>query len=230
MSRTHPPEIIAHRGASRERPENTLSAFRRAVELGATAVELDLHRTLDGPIVVHHDFAVKDEASGMLLPIAELTASAVAGHRVRGEPIPLLEDVLDALGTDVTFYCELKGADTTAGTLNAIQSAGANAAVHSFDHRLIADALVFAPDVPRGVLEISYPVDPLHALLQVKGRDLWRQKDFVDEPLIRAAHAAGARVVAWTVNDAAQMRRFAEWGIDAICTDDVALARSTLYG
>jgi glycerophosphoryl diester phosphodiesterase len=230
MSHAHPPEIIAHRGASRERPENTLSAFRRGVELGADAVELDLHRTSDGRIVVHHDFAVKDETSGALLPLAELTASALAGHRVRGEPIPLLEEVFTALGTDVTVYGELKGADTVAGTLDAIGAAGANAAVHSFDHRLVAAARLLAPDVPRGVLEISYPVDSLHALLEVEGRDLWRHKDFVDEPLIRAAHAAGVRVIAWTVNDVAQMRRFADWGIDAICTDDVALARSTLYG
>jgi glycerophosphoryl diester phosphodiesterase len=230
MSRAHPPEIIAHRGASRERPENTLSAFRRGVELGADAVELDLHRTADGRIVVHHDFAVKDETSGALVPIAVMTASAVAAFRVRGEPIPLLDEVFAALGTDVMVYCELKGADTVAGTLHAIESAGANAAVHSFDHRLIAEARAAAPNIARGVLEVSYPVDPLHALLEVEGRDLWRHRDFVDEPLIRAAHAGGARVVAWTVNDAAQMRRFAEWGVDAICTDDVALARGTLYG
>src|SRR5690606_10038062 len=131
----------------------------------------------------------------------------------------LLEEVFAALGRGVTVYCELKGTDTTAGTLDVIQSALGIAAVHSFDHRLIAEARVFAPDVPRGVLEVSYPVDPLHAVLEVGGRDLWRHRDFVDEPLILAAHAAGVRVIAWTVNDAEQMHRFATWGIDAICTD-----------
>lgn len=230
MSRAHPPEIIAHRGASRERPENTLSAFRRGVELGADAVELDVHRTADGRIVVHHDFDIKGEASDAPVPIAGLTARALAEFRVRGEPIPLLEAVFAALGPKVTVYCELKGADTVEGTLAEIKAASANAAVHSFDHRLIAQAQLLAPDVPRGVLEISYPVDPLHALHEVKGRDLWRHRDFVDEALIRSAHADGARVIAWTVNDADQMRLFADWGIDAICTDDVALARGTLYG
>jgi glycerophosphoryl diester phosphodiesterase len=230
MSRARPPEIIAHRGASRECPENTLAAFRRGVELGADGVELDLHRTADGGIVVHHDPAIRDERTGAMLPLARLTTDALREHRVHGEPIPVLEEVLAAIRPPAGIYCELKGRDTTAGTLALLTSTGAAGAVHSFDHRLVAEARRLAPEVPRGVLEVSYPVDPLHALQDVGGRDLWRHAGFVDEALVQAAHAAGARVVAWTVNEAEQMRRLASWGVDAICTDDIALARRTLYG
>ena len=219
------PEIIAHRGASRERPENTLAAFRRAVELGADAAELDVHRTADGVVVVHHD----PEIVG-LGAIRSLTLAQLAGHRVQGEPIPLLDEVFAAVGTRLRIYVELKGGDVAPGTLECVarHKTAPGAAVHAFDHRLVAQAGRLAPEVPRGVLEVSYPVDTTGAARQVRARDLWRQRDFVDEAFIAAAHAEGRRVVAWTVNDATLMRRLADWGIDAICTDDVALARGTL--
>ena len=219
------PEIIAHRGASRERPENTLAAFNRAVELGADAAELDVHRTADGVVVVHHDPVIAG-----LGAIQTLSRAALADYRVRGEPIPTLDEVFAAVGARLRIYVELKGSDVAPGSLDCIarHPTGAGAAVHCFDHRLVAEARQFAPQVPRGVLEVSYPVDTTGAARQVDARDLWRQRDFVDEAFIAAAHAEGRRVVAWTVNDAPLMRRLAGWGIDAICTDDVALARETL--
>lgn len=220
------PEIIAHRGASRERPENTLPAFLRAVELGADAVELDVHRTADGVVVVHHDPALPG-----LGAIRSLTRAELAGHRVKGEPIPTLDEVFAALGGRLRVYVELKGTDVAPAALECIarHAGGHGAAVHCFDHRLVAEARALAPEVARGVLEASYPVDPTGAARDVEARDLWRHRDFVDAALIRAAQAEGRRVVAWTVNDAELMRRLAGWGIDAICTDDVALAREVLH-
>lgn len=205
------PEIIAHRGASRERPENTLAAFERAIELGAGGVELDVHLHPDGVLRVHHD----------PLPPGAWPAGATT--------LPTLTQSLQIImGSGLTAYCELKSAGAAAGTLSAILAHGGNGAVHSFDHRLIAEARRLSPEIARGVLEVSYPVDPLHALEMVGGRDLWRQWPFVDEALVRAAHATGARVIAWTVNDPVVMERFASIGVDGICTDDPALARRVL--
>jgi glycerophosphoryl diester phosphodiesterase len=220
------PQIIAHRGASRERPENTLAAFRRAAELGADAVELDVHRTADGTTVVHHDPLLADGRA-----ITRVTAAQLAPLRVRGEPIPTLEAVLAAVGDSLAVYCELKGGDSTPGAvavLSASTAAHGRHAVHSFDHRLVAEARRLAPDLARGVLEVSYPVQPVAAAEAVGARDLWRQWEFVDEALVQVAHAAGHRVIAWTVNDAEVMRRFAAIGVDGLCTDDVALARTAL--
>lgn len=229
------PEIVAHRGASRERPENTLAAFHRAVELGADAVELDVHLTSDGVVVVHHDPAIAG-----LGAIDSLTLGHLSAHRVQGEPIPTLDEVFEAVGERLRIYVELKGANSARGSLECIARHAAGpgaaghgaavpgAAVHCFDHRLVAQARQLAPAVPRGVLEVSYPVDVTGAARPVDARDLWRHRDFVDEALVRGAHAEGRRVVAWTVNDAPTMRRMAGWGVDAICTDDVALARETL--
>lgn len=203
------PEIIAHRGASRERPENTLAAFERAAELGADGCEFDVHLHADGVLRVHHD---------PLKPGATLPAS-----------VPTLEDVL-ALHRrhGLTAYAELKGPGCAPGSLAALVSAGVNCAVHAFDHRQIAQARAIAPHVPRGVLEVSYPIDRLHALTMVGGRDLWRQWPFVDAELVEEAHAAGCRIVAWTVNDPMEMERLSKLGVDALCTDDVALARRVI--
>ena len=201
------PEIIAHRGASRERPENSLAAFARAIELGAGGIELDVHLHPDGVLRVHHD------------PIVP------SGHPAP----PTLADALQLIHAGgLTSYCELKGAGTVPGTLAGIAATGGNGAVHSFDHRMVAVARRIAPEIPRGVLEVSYPVTPMRALEDVGGRDLWRQWPFVDEDLVRAASASGARVIAWTVNEPAMMERFATMGVHALCTDDPALARRVL--
>lgn len=203
------PEIIAHRGASRERPENTLAAFTRAADLGADGCEFDVHLHADGVLRVHHD---------------PLPAGTLPGPQV-----PSLDAVLQLhVARGLTAYAELKGPGTAPGTTAALRSSGARGAVHAFDHRMVAQARVDAPEIPRGVLEVSYPIDHLHAVQAVAGRDLWRQWPFIDADLVAAATAAQCRIVAWTVNDAAVMERFALLGVHAICTDDVALARRVL--
>jgi glycerophosphoryl diester phosphodiesterase len=221
------PEIIAHRGASRERPENTLAAFQLAEELGADGVELDLQLTVDGTLVVHHD-AVPGEAPSPALSgrlIRTLTAAELRTFRVRGEPIPTLPEVLAAVGSKLALYCELKGELTAAPAAALLAAGSTRAAVHAFDHRQVAVARRIAPSLPRGVLETSYHLDPTASLVSVGARDLWQYWEMIDQPLVDAVHARSGRVVAWTVNAAAEMLRFAEMGVDALCTDDVALAR-----
>src|SRR5689334_1661332 len=97
-------ERVAHRGASKERLENTLPAFELALERGADAIELDVHRTRDGVVVVHHDESVAGQA------IAECDWKTVAAMRLAGSAtVPRLEDVLIAVGNRATVYIELKG-------------------------------------------------------------------------------------------------------------------------
>ena len=226
------PEIIAHRGASQERPENTLAAFRRASELGADAIELDVHLSLDHTLFVHHD-AVPHQAPHPGLvgrAISSLTAEQLVLFRVEGEPIPSLRQVLEATGEQLVVYCELKGAGTALAAVTLLDDPRWKAAVHAFDHRQVATARQLAPGVGRGVLEASYHLDPTSAMVDVDARDLWQHWELIDGTLVRAVHELGGRVVAWTVNDAAELQRLARLGVDGICTDDVALARRTLGG
>ena len=195
------------------------------MELGAESVELDVHRTADGVIVVHHDDRLPD---GRV--IATLAWADLGAVRVRGEPIPRLESVFANAAGRLRVHVELKGRDTAADVLRIINEAAVpgQGAVHAFDHRLIARARSLDPTVPRGVLEVSYTTDPLAAAHSVDARDLWRHLEFIDEALVQAAHAEGRRVIAWTVNEADQMTRLAGIGVDGICSDDVALARRVL--
>ena len=199
-------EIIAHRGASRERPENTLAAFSRALDLGADGIELDVHLRPDRTLAVHHD--------------AVPTAPAAS--------IPTLGQVIETVGAALTIYCELKGAGTAPAACALLGASGGRSAVHAFDHRQIAAARALNAAIPRGVLEVSYHIDPLASLRSVDARDLWHEKELIDAALVRAVHQAGGRVIAWTVDAPNEIERLAALDIDGICTNDVATARRVL--
>jgi glycerophosphoryl diester phosphodiesterase len=222
-------EIIAHRGASRERPENTVAAFVRAAELGADGVELDVHLTADGVLVVHHDPVPHGAPPGGLAnrDIRTLTLGELAAFQVHGEPIPTLAAVLEAVPRDLTVYCELKGAGTAPEAVRML-AGRAGAAVHAFDHRQVAEAGRRLPSLARGVLEASYHIDPTASLRSVGARDLWQAAELIDADLVNAVHSSGGRVIAWTVDAASEMQRLAGLGVDGLCTNDVALCREVL--
>ena len=164
------------------------------------------------------------------MPIGTLTAEALSRYRVRTEPIPTLAEVVESIGLSLGIYCELKGPATAVPATALLGSHVGRSAVHAFDHRQVAAALAAAPSVPRGVLEVSYHVDPVAEAAFVDARDVWQQWELIDEDLIHAVHQQRRRVVAWTVNSGDQMLRLAELGVDALCTDDVALATHVFMG
>jgi glycerophosphoryl diester phosphodiesterase len=231
-SKTRPlsqPEVIAHRGFTAHDRENTRGAFLAAVDLGVPALELDVHATADGTVVVHHDAHVPSTVTGDPLAIAGVTWTELRRHT--GGFIPTLRDVLEAVGRRATLYVEIKGAGIEPLVCGVV-SGHPQCAVHSFDHRTIARCRTLAPSVPRGVLMTSYLLDPLVPLRDTGARDLWQHWELIDAALVAAVHTAGGRVIAWTVNSAEAARRLAEWGVDGICTDrsDVMLAAFPLPG
>ncbi|MHB1311439.1 MAG: glycerophosphodiester phosphodiesterase [Gemmatimonadaceae bacterium] len=226
------PEIIAHRGVSRERLENTIPAFQRAIDLGADGVELDVHVTRDGTVVVHHDPVIRGASSDAALdgqPIVQLTTAEVASFRLAdGGPVPTLLEVSALLRNRLTLYCELKGQGTAAPSLDILRAGGRRCAVHSFDHRMIAEAALLAPSVARGVLEVSRHVDAAGSLQSAGARDLWQLIEFIDDELVHQVHAAGGRVIAWTANEPSTIERLARLGVDGFCGDDVVMLRRVL--
>ena len=222
----HRPEVIAHRGTPREHPENTLPSFLRALELGADAVELDVHATSDGVVVVHHDpvmrgIAPRPELAGQR--IAELTATELARFRVDGDvAIPTLEAVLDAIGDRATVYVEVKGRRIEQAVVDCVKHLPARTAIHCFDHRVVRRVHELAPDVPTGVLIAGYLLEPGEELRKVGARDYWLERQFIDEEAVRRVHAAGGRMIAWTVNHRAEAEMLAHMGVDGICTDVMA--------
>jgi glycerophosphoryl diester phosphodiesterase len=231
------PEIVAHRGTPRERRENTLAAFAHALEQGADGIELDVHRTVDGVVVVHHDAVLGAEVEPRPLAgraIATLSAAALASVRLAAGPdgdrhaVPTLEDVVRLVGNRATLYVEIKGAGIEPDVLGVLARAAGRVAVHGFDHRVCRRVADVAGAPPGGILVYSYLIDPVHALRAAGARDYWCWWEFIDAALVDVVHAAGGRVVAWTVNDADVARRLADIGVDALCTDVPGSLRAAL--
>ena len=222
-------EHIGHRGAKREFPENTLAAFARAFERGADAIELDVHATRDGVVVVHHDPDLRHPPMGT-------ATRAIAGldwdtlRRVDlggGARVPSLVEVFEAVPAGKTVYVELKGRNiepAVASVVTAVvTSARVTCAVHSFDHDAIARMRTLAPVVPRGILFDRTPDDVAAAMRAAGARDVWPKWSLIDDAIVQQVHQAGGRVIAWTVNSRAEGQRLAAIGVDGLCTDDVRL-------
>lgn len=221
------PLVIAHRGAAGYQVENSLAAFRLAAEQGADAVELDIHSTVDGALVVHHGVKVGD------LRVAHATLAQIRARLLpNGECIPTLEEALAVIVPRMIACVELKLV-TPQGEerlLEAIERTGVpdRVALHAFDHRVIHRMGERRPFIRRGVLQASYPMQPLRCLEDADASILWQEKQHVDEALVAAMHGAGMRLYVWTVNDPEEIRHLAILGADGICTDFPDVARATV--
>jgi len=222
-----PVEIIGHRGSPREQRENTLASFERAFADGADGIELDVHGTIDGAIVVHHDHATNARPgdTGTVAVIADSTLAALRGIDLHGARMPTLAEVFEIVPRPSRVYVEVKAPEIEEAVVAAIRSGDRKCAIHSFDHRVSRRVRDIAPDIAAGVLQTSYPVDPIAPMRDASARDLWQQWELIDENLIARVHDYGGRVIAWTVNDPAVARRLHDWRIDGICSDLPALMR-----
>jgi len=221
------PLVIAHRGASAVEVENSLAAFRAARNLGADAVELDVHATADGHLVVHHDEMIGPHH------VAHCSFAEVRDYRLaNGEPVPTLEEALAVIHPHMTALVEVKSmpARLDEAFLAALDAAPspARVAVHSFDHRIVHRLGVRRPGLERGVLSTSYTVDPVGALTDADADVLWQHWSLVDEALVLAVHAAGCGIYAWTVDEPPAMRDLVAMGVDGLCTNHPDRARKTV--
>jgi glycerophosphoryl diester phosphodiesterase len=228
------PEAIAHRGVRDRYPENSLPAFIAAVDEGADEVELDVHTTRDGVIVVHHDPHLSRESTSPLAgrAIAALDYDELSSFELQpGVFLPTLDEVLDAIVPRVKIYVEIKAPNIevlVAAALAKIADAAEYCAVHSFDHRIVRRFRELAPTIPGGILIVAYPIDAALLLRSADARDFWQACEFIDADLVKSIHGAGGRVIAWTGNDEAEWKRLNAAGVDGICTDRVAALISSL--
>jgi glycerophosphoryl diester phosphodiesterase len=219
--------VIAHRGASGHRPENTLPAYELAVEQGADMIEIDLHRTRDGAIVVAHD----EELAGIggQGEIAEATLAEVrALDAGAGEPVPTLDEVLDGFATRIPFNLELKRgkqadyAGLERATLEAVNQRGLlpRMLFSSFYDPVLARLRALSPEA-RVALLISrkFPQRAVERAKALGAEALNPEDSLVTAGLVREAHAAGLAVYVFTVDEEAELRRFLDLGVDGIFTN-----------
>lgn len=208
--------MIAHRGASGYAFENSPAAFREAVARGVDGVELDIHATADGGIVVHHDPVLTGGKPLNTLSMVEVTASLLPN----GEPVPSLATALSIIG-DRDVWIEVKSLpESCDDAVLEVLDAGpfpARYAVHSFDHRITARLSRARPTLPLGALLSARVVDPIGVLRSASATTLWQEWTMIDQELVDTVHAAGARLIAWTVNDRAAAARLGHLGVDGLC-------------
>jgi len=224
--------VIAHRGASGHAPENTLAAFRRAVALGASFIETDLHLSRDAHFVAIHDDTVNRTTNGQgkvhdltLVDLRRLDAGSWFGSEFSGERIPTLEEILEfSKKNDVVFYLELKPAGAWGGEhalVGALRESGeiARTIVISFDAGIIAALRKIEPTLMTGLLFDGQTDQPLERAVEVGARQLAVRGDLVTPALIAEAHKRDLQIVCCTVNQPAHMRLLIESGADGIMSD-----------
>jgi glycerophosphoryl diester phosphodiesterase len=225
--------VIAHRGASADFAENTLDAFSGAVEQGADGVELDVRRTADGRLAIHHDDALGDGRVIVETPFDALPAA-----------VPDLRAALEAcaplgvVNLEIKNWPEDRDFDPTERLAESVVELLAERGelddgrilVSSFHLATIDRVRELAPGLSTGWL--LGLVDGLHDLV-ARAADhghgaVHPHHVFVNEDLVRAAHDAGVAVNTWTCNEPERIRWLAELGVDAVITDAPALALEAL--
>jgi glycerophosphoryl diester phosphodiesterase len=224
--------VLAHRGANRVEPENTVAAMAAAVRLGADGVELDVHRSADGTLLVRHDAAT---SAG---PLGVLTLEQV---RTVLPDVPTLAEVLDACrGTLVNV--EVKDPDPRATEAlvallaeRAVAQDPDDVVVSSFDLATIDRIHAAAPELPVGALSFGAEPDAMLATAVARGYaavhpDVWTLLAHDVGAFVTRAHGEGVRVNVWTVNEVDQMVALRDVGADAAMTDDAGLYRFGVRG
>jgi len=223
-------QVVAHRGASKAERENTLAAFRRAGAMGADAVELDVRRTRDGVLVVHHDADLADGAPIIELDRAHLTADVAEF----GEAL----DACEGMWVNVEIKNDPKDPDFDPADSIADRTMEVLLARGEPERWLISSFRLETVDRCRAIAdEHGVPIrtawltsrvpDDVVEVLTARGHAALHPKvGRVTRELIERCHAAGIAVNTWTCDDPDRMAELISWGIDGICTNvpDVALS------
>jgi glycerophosphoryl diester phosphodiesterase len=242
-------EIVAHRGASHDAPENTLPALRLAWEQKADASEFDVFLTKDGRVAVIHDKDTKRVAGVdrrvVDQTLAELKALDVGrwkGPRFTGTAIPTLEEMLAVVPDGKRVFVEVKcGPEIVPELVRLLTASGlkpAQTPVISFNAAVVAATKKARPDVPAYLLaslkQAKGKAPPTAEGLIAKAREVKADgldlsaEDALDEAFAGKVRTAGLKLYVWTVNDPAVAKRMAALGVDGITTDRPGWLRERL--
>jgi glycerophosphoryl diester phosphodiesterase len=228
--------VVAHRGASGYAPENTMAAFRRAVDMGARFIETDLHLTRDARVVAIHDSTLDRTTNGRglvdllsLQEIRALDAGSWFGTRSNesfaDQRVPTLDEILAfAKERDIIFYLEIKS-DAAWGMEHAVVAAlrdteeAARVVILSFEPAMLESINRMDPTLMTGYLCEIPSNDLVERTVRAGARQLCPRGDLVTSALVGQAHRAGLQVVAWTINEPDQIHRLIAAGVDGIMSD-----------
>lgn len=235
-------QVVAHRGASAVAPENTLAAFRHALEMGVDGVELDVQPTRDSQVVVIHDERLERTTAGQgfvfertLAELGQLEAGSWfnRAHPTRAqvaygeERIPTLAEVIELLRAQPQrLYIEIKVSERTPAGFEerVLELVGRNGfesrtVVLSFDPNTLRRVRQLAPAVATGILFRDLPADPILLARTIGATGIAPRADRVSKELVEAAHRAGLVVAVWTVDSPELLRKLVAMGVDGIVSN-----------
>ena len=225
-------------------PENTLASFRKGVELGASMLELDVHLSADGELVVIHDETVDRTTDGTgavgamtAAEIRRLDAGSWYGPAFAGERVPLLGEVLDWARGRANLVIELKlgpvwydGIEERLVAVLREHGATADVLVISADHPAVRQVKELEPTVKTAIMYGGRLIDPV-GTARGAGADGVRPAHWsLTAADVEALHAAGLAVIPWTVNDEPSMRRMVALAVDGMSSNYPELLERVLKG
>jgi len=229
------PAIVGHRGASAHAPENTLAAFRRAIEDGAQLLECDVHLSADGQVVVMHDETI-DRTAAEDSPLrtgalGQLTRAELDEVRLgEGERVPSLEELLEM--TTVPVFIEVKVAEAAKAVAELLRALPASSpAAASTVISFHADALAEirrSTDAPVSYLVRRIDEQALTTARELGAAAIGPSIDGLSLRAAQAVHEAGLTLNPWTINRPAQLDVALACGVDTLTTDDPAWVQREL--
>jgi glycerophosphoryl diester phosphodiesterase len=227
------PHVIAHRGDSANRPENTLASFQSALEVGAELIELDVQLTRDRHVVVMHDASVDRTTNGKGkladLSLAELRTLSAGypqrfGNEFQGERVPTLAEVLAFLRGRARVLIEIKSDSVNddaqdgveARLLHEVRKAEMldEVGLLSFDARALTRCREHEPDVPRGAIFYRAEVEEMLATAEAVGAKMvMPEKGALSPTVVARIRAAGLRIATWVVDDPAELPALAAYDL-----------------
>jgi glycerophosphoryl diester phosphodiesterase len=211
---------VGHRGARAYAPENTLASFKKALEIGVDAVELDVRKTKDNQLVVIHDADVKRTTNGEGL-VSELTLKEIKDFSTDGgEKIPTLQEALDFLDKKVKVLIELKEAGVEKQVLSILKDRGVekNVVIVSFHEDVLKKTRELNSEVETGLIYATHK-NPIKAALELRANYLVALYRFIHTANVEKAHKNGLKVIAWTINKPEEAKQYAAKGVDGITSD-----------
>lgn len=227
-------QIIAHRGASGEYPENTLLAFSQALAQGADAIELDVF-AVENELIVIHDARLERTTDGKGSIYQHTLAELASINAGRGQAIPTLWQVLQLIQNKCWLNIELKGANTLQPLLRLLDRAENELGfdlqtllVSSFNHPLLAALKTAKPTVRIGALTASLPLHYAAFAVELNAETVHCDAGFIDEHMIKDAKARGLKVYVYTVDSKDDLTQMQQLGVDGIFTNYPAQSRQFL--
>jgi len=212
---------IAHRGASGYEPENTIRAFEKAIALGADMIELDVHLSVDGHLIVLHDAQMNGVA------VRSLTLAALKRFDVgKGESIPTLQETIDCVKGRCQLYIELKGEDTEPPVIDLVRKNGlqGDVIIASFDSAKVRRTRELAPELMTSVLTGELDLDFVAFAREARADCIhfcWERHPsphaLLTDTLMKTCEAAGLKVVIWHEERSEEIREIVKRDIYGIC-------------